>query len=165
MLWMFFLLLLTISVIILLQKVRNHEIEIRTHDVWGGGQWLASRGNRPHLGVDIIHDPGEEVRAPFDMEIVRRAYPYSTDLSYSGIKFRTVKNNITYTGRLFYFVPYYEKGVFSKGDIIGVAQDLTTKYPEITNHLHLDIRNTVSHDIDNEYYYDGIYYTNPNLFI
>jgi len=162
---MFLVLLSTVLVIILLRKQSETDLEIRTHDVWGGGQWLASRGNRPHLGVDIVIDPGEEVRAPFDMEIVRKAFPYSSDLSYTGIKFRTVKDNNTYTGRLFYFVTYVEKGVFEKGDIIGVAQDLTTKYKGITNHIHLDLRNTVSHDISNEYYYNGVYYTNPNLFL
>ena len=84
---MFLVLLSTVLVIILLRKQSETDLEIRTHDVWGGGQWLASRGNRPHLGVDIVIDPGEEVRAPFDMEIVRRAFPYSSDLSYTGIKF------------------------------------------------------------------------------
>jgi hypothetical protein len=165
MVWMFLAILLTLLVTILLHKQNQTDLEIRTHDVWGGGQWLASRGNRPHLGVDIVVDPAEIIRAPFDMEIVRRAFPYSSDLSYTGIKFRTVKDNITYTGRLFYFVPYADTGVFQKGDPIGVAQDLTTKYQGITNHVHLDIRSNVSHDIDNEYYYNGVYYTDPNLFL
>ena len=162
---MFFLILLTVSVLILLRKQNQTDWEIRTHDVWGGGQWLASRGNRPHLGVDLVVNPTQIVTAPFDMEIVRRAFPYTSDLSYTGIKFRTVKDNVTYTGRIFYFVPYVDKGVFKKGDAIGVAQYLTTKYPNITNHIHVDLRNTVSHDIDNEYFYNGVYYTNPNLFL
>ena len=163
--WMFLAILLILLVTILSHKVKQTDLEIRTHDVWGGGQWLASRGNRPHLGVDIVVQPAEIIYAPFDMEIVRRAFPYSSDLSYTGIKFRTVKDNRTYTGRLFYFIPYADTGVYQKGDAIGVAQDLTTKYEGITNHVHLDIRNTNSYDIDNEYYYNGVYYSNPNLFI
>lgn len=140
-------------------------MEIRTHDQWGSGGWLASRGNRPHLGIDLVVMPGEEVRAPFDLTIQRIAFPYDGDLNYKGIKFSTILNGENYTGRLFYFTPYTTSGFYKKGEAVGIAQDLTTRYPNITNHVHLDIRNVNSYDIDNEYLYQGVYYTNPQIYI
>ena len=139
----------------------------RSNDAWGSGAFGASRdgGTRPHLGTDFVINEGDTVYAPFEMEVYSISYPYKLNTSFKGIKFRTEINGVDYDGRIWYVVP--NPGVIgsslSKGDAIGVAQSLQSKYPGITDHVHVHLSTTV--DVSNQFntmLYQGRYYINPN---
>jgi hypothetical protein len=134
---------------------------IRGQDQWGSGAFGASRGNRPHLGVDIVVDSNSQVYAPLDMEITRISRPYASG-SFSGVAFTHTARDIDFGGRLWYFTP--RPGIVGsfvrKGELIGVAQDLNDKYPGITNHLHLQLESFLADDSE-QIVYNGKRYVNP----
>ena len=139
----------------------------RNTDDWGSGSFGASRdgGTRPHLGTDYTVTEGEVVYAPFDMEIYSGSYPYAGNLSFKGVKFNTKINGVDYNGRIWYFVPYtgIVGSMVSKGDPVGVAQSLQSKYPGITDHIHVHLSTAV--DVSNQFntmLYEGRYYINPS---
>ena len=67
-------------------------------DKEGGGHLGAPRGSRIHRGDDYICDEGQDIVAPFDLRIVRVAYP-KTDLVMKGIAWEFGRSN----GRMYYF--------------------------------------------------------------
>ncbi len=115
---------------------------IRKTDIWGKGQFGTPRGQRTHNGLDIAVRPGQDVFAPIDGTVVRIAYPYAKDLSYAGVLIEGNGGHKEYTIKIFYIIPSIIMiGKMVKvGDKIGVAQDLTRKYPGITNHIHMEVR-------------------------
>lgn len=112
----------------------------RVRDKYGSGQYGSSRdkGTRIHNGIDIIAIPGEKIFAPFDGEIIREAVPYSRDI-YRGIVFKGSGEWAVHELKIFY-VEGLQSGKVKKGQEIGTVQDLTIKYPTITNHIHLEIK-------------------------
>lgn len=131
---------------------------IRGNDKWGSGAFGASRGSRPHLGVDLIVEPGAYVYAPFDMKIERISHPYSNS-PYLGIAFSYNRSGNTYDGRAWYFnpLPSVIGRNVSQGEVIGVAQDLTNRYPGITNHIHLQLQGNNLEGMDYIVYKNKIY--------
>jgi len=112
--------------------------EIRGCDPQGCGHWGAKRaGGEFHKGIDVISTPGQEVVAPFE----GRATP---DKFYG-------KEGVAIAGKQHYARNLYvkpneaiiqagAKGLTVKaGDVIGTALDITTKYPGIINHVHLEL--------------------------
>jgi len=91
-----------------------------------------------HEGVDYICDPGQIVRMPCTGKIVRLAYPY-TDKSYGGVVIEAKRATL----KIFYFEPYggIEGKTLKVGEPIGVAQDVSLRYPGqgVTPHIHLQI--------------------------
>jgi len=113
---------------------------VRESDKWGSGRYRASRGKKVHHGCDYICEPGQEVVSPINGLIVRLKIPYSETVSgvfFSGVLIQAKNCVIT----LFYFEPYKDliKGKVSLGQPIGIAQDISLKYPGITPHIHLQI--------------------------
>jgi hypothetical protein len=139
---------------------------LRGNDKWGSGFFGASRGNRPHLGVDVKTTPGERIYAPADMWIERTSNPYSTG-SYSGLKFRMSSNSRTFVGRVFYVLPNSEVvGLEVKqGQFIGTAQDISKKYPGMINHAHWQLKQTEGIITPNGITYNGDEYVNPMNFL
>lgn len=141
---------------------------LRGADAWGNGYFGASRGNRPHLGADYVIEEGETVFAPFEMFIDRVSRPYIDDKNLTGIKFTSTINDITYDGRMWYFVPNTSNiGVFvSKGQALGIGQNLKDRYDSITNHVHLQLRTRedVPSSIE-QIKYNGWTYVNPEYFV
>jgi len=111
---------------------------IRGQDNWGSGAHNAPRGKRKHDGVDFICKPGQKVQSPIYGRVVRVARPY-VDSPYLGCLIANERLEI----KLFYFKP--DISVIGKdikqGDYIGIAQDISIKYPGIVPHLHLQITN------------------------
>lgn len=113
---------------------------IRRPDKWGKGEYGDSRKSqgkrRPHNGADYVCYPGQAVVAPISGIVVRRARPYARG-HYSGVliqgKHVTVK--------MFYLKP--EKDIIGcvvhQGAKIGMAQDISEKFPGMTPHIHLEI--------------------------
>ena len=156
--------------VILLAKVLLHRKGSRSYivrgvDDWGSGAFGASRGNRPHLGLDLVVLPGESVYAPFDMEVQRISNPY-TNSPYTGIAFRSTTDTTVFNGRLWYFTPQSDivGNNVRKGEVIGTAQDLGLKYPGITNHVHLQLASSLP-DSNDAILYKSYYYNNPINYI
>jgi hypothetical protein len=165
------LLLITAGIVLLAQKFQNRLRvfnPIRGKDVHGSGHFGASRGNRPHLGIDIITQDGAGIYAPFEMYVDRKSNPYFDDTHLTGIKFTTALDNITYDGRMWYFSPDSNiVGRFvDKGEFIGIAQDLVKKYDGITNHIHFQLRtrDSVPQEIE-QIDYNGWTYINPSYYV
>lgn len=105
--------------------------------MWGSGELGASRGNRPHLGVDVITSLDKDVYAPFDFYCTGISYPYAgSDLV--GVKGKTESG---FEVRIWYFVPLQDiLGTWvRKGQLIGYGDTLQNKYPGITDHLHIQL--------------------------
>ena len=110
----------------------------RTVDKFGSGQFNASRdgGSRRHQGLDISARAGEAVYSPITGAIVREAIPYAP---FTGILIRGTGEYAGYEVKLFY-VQGLSCGSVRAGDQIGRVEDLKVKYPEITNHVHMEVR-------------------------
>lgn len=113
----------------------------RIQDKFGSGEYGASRdrGTRSHKGIDIITSSGEEVYAPFEANIIRQTFPYKNDPSYEGVVLQGTGKWKGYEAKVFY-VTGLLSGPVKEGMLMAHAQDLTKKYPGITNHLHFEIR-------------------------
>jgi hypothetical protein len=136
-------------------------------DAWGSGEFGASRdgGTRPHLGVDYVVSEGDTIYAPFDMEIYDTSQPYRNNTFFTGIKYDTKVNGVDFNGRMWYFIPYPDiiGSVVTKGQPIGVAQSLQSKYPGITDHIHLQL--AAATNVSSSWstiLYKGLYYINPD---
>jgi peptidoglycan LD-endopeptidase LytH len=114
---------------------------VRGIDAFGSGDFGAVRdaGKRRHHGVDYVSEPGADVLAPLSGKITRIGSAYSgrEDLQYVEI----VNPETHLSARVLYVSPTVAEGDFvSAGDVLGAAQDLTDRYPGITNHVHLEMR-------------------------
>jgi len=110
---------------------------IRKSDSHGSGEYGASRGaNRYHTGVDFICEPGQIIVSPCQGKIVRVARPYATGY-WLGV---LIRNEIL-SLFLFYLIPHKELigQEVRAGHDIGIAQDISVKYPGITPHIHMQI--------------------------
>lgn len=111
----------------------------RTTDPWGSGHFGAPRGNRVHQGLDIVSRPGESVFSPINGILFREAVPYADDPTYKGVVIRGSGQWVGTEIKIFY-VEGSLCGQVTSGQEIGRAQDLTRRYPGITNHIHLEVR-------------------------
>ena len=110
---------------------------IRQNDQCGSGKFGAPRGQgRLHDGTDFICAPGQSIFSPISALLIREARPYSNS-NYSGV----LLHNDNVDVMLFYLVPDYKLiGKWCvKGSIIGIAQDISEKYPNMIPHIHLRI--------------------------
>ena len=113
--------------------------ESRQTDARGSGQFGASRRGRLHQGLDIVAIAGEDVFSPIDGDLVRETVPYPQDLRYRGVLIRGTDTWLGVEVKLFY-VQGTSCGHVRAGDRVGAAQDLSSRYPGITNHVHLEVR-------------------------
>jgi hypothetical protein len=111
----------------------------RLRDAFGSGQYRASRGTRKHAGIDIVTAAGETIFAPITGSVVRQAFPYKSDKNYVGVVIKGSGDWQGYEVKIFYVEGLFS-GPVSQGEVVGLAQDLTKKYPGITNHVHLEAR-------------------------
>ncbi|PCJ58688.1 MAG: hypothetical protein COA65_07610 [Rhodospirillaceae bacterium] len=117
------------------------KLEIRKTDPQGAGHFGARRngGRRKHLGIDLVAPPGTPVTSPLDGTVTRLGWPYGDDPSYRYVEVTTGTGLVA---RHFYVAPSVTLGetVTAGKSCLGTVQDLTKRYPHITNHLHLEIR-------------------------
>lgn len=138
--------LLVIAIVVFLLLItRKMKLSILANqiirsDSEGDGNFGASRGNRTHQGVDLVVKEGDQVKAPENGTIRRKAYPYANDLRWKGLILDS-DSGIEY--RIYYLTPddrLIGKKV-SKGDVIGIAQDISKKYTnKMTPHIHVETR-------------------------
>lgn len=122
---------------------------VRGVDAFGSGAFGAIRdaGKRDHHGVDYIAQPGAPVRAPISGEVTHIGYAYSGS---NELRFVEITDPATKTSaRVLYVAPSVTEGVIvAAGDDIGVSQDLGARYPGITNHVHVELRDADRRLID-----------------
>lgn len=101
----------------------------------------APRGTRLHNGVDFNVEASGDVYSPIFGKIVRVAVPYKSDDRFRGLVIEGMGRYVGYSVKLFYLDPLKEivGRTVKQGELIGTAQDLTIKYPGITNHIHFEI--------------------------
>ena len=113
---------------------------VRGCDEQGCGGYNASRGSRSHRGTDYSAAPGQDVLAISDGIITKIGYPYGDDISYRYIQ---IDSSDGYQIREFYITPNRDINFGSSvrvGQVIGTAQSLQPRYPNITDHIHVEIR-------------------------
>ncbi len=122
---------------------------MRGFDDFGSGAFGASRdgGKREHEGVDYVVAPGATVRSPIAGEVARLGYAYR---GVGGFRVVEIVNSETkIKARVFYVAPNVGVGdEVVAGQEIGIAQDLNARYPGITNHVHVELRDARQRLID-----------------
>jgi hypothetical protein len=119
--------------------VRNQRS--RAYDRFGSGQFGVRRdgGSRAHHGLDIAAEPKELIFSPITGTVVREAFPYKNDPSLRGLVIKGTGGWADYEVKIFYAEGLLSGNVV-QGQHIGFAQDLSKKYPGITNHVHVEVR-------------------------
>lgn len=113
-------------------------MKLRGQDGQGYGYYGASRsgGTRTHNGIDFVCRPGEAVYSPITGTVERYANPYATDVRFGGILISGDGISV----KLFYLSPTVPVGTtVRRGQQIGVAQQISKKYPGITEHIHVEV--------------------------
>ena len=108
-------------------------------DSHGSGFYGASRGTYDHKGIDLtlLFGPGQDIFAPITGRFDRIAYPYPDDTETMGGVF----SNRDIAIKMFYFKPDESllRRRVTMGQVVGVAQDISLKYPGMTPHVHLQV--------------------------
>ena len=109
---------------------------VRIVDPQGHGQYGARRsGGRFHRGVDYVCKPGQQVVSPISGVVVRYARPYAKG-EFQGLLIQGPHIAV----KLFYLVPSVLPGrQVAQGSVIGVAQDISKKYPGMIPHIHIEV--------------------------
>ncbi|MCE2510472.1 MAG: M23 family metallopeptidase [Alphaproteobacteria bacterium] len=114
---------------------------IRGRDAKGEGHFGASRdgGRRTHLGIDLIAAPGTPVLSAIGGTVSRLGWAYGGDPHYRYVEVTAPTGLVI---RHFYVAPLVkaDEAVEAGRTLLGTVQDLTRRYPGITNHLHLEAR-------------------------
>lgn len=110
--------------------------KVRKADKWGEGEYGVKRGNKIHQGSDYICKPDQDVVAPIEGVVIRKARPYRKG-PYSGLLIQGKHMAI----KMFYVKPLrgIVKSHVYQGDKIGQAQDISLKYPGMIPHIHVRI--------------------------
>lgn len=128
------------------------------NDQEGFGYFDAPRGGRRHKGTDFLTAPGTEVIFPFDSgKALRMSYPYGDTQLWEGVKFKGIEEGKVLYFKMFYFRPIediFTTKLFKQGDVVGMSQDITERYPKLKNmkpHVHLQIEG-----VDSELFLKGL---------
>ena len=116
-------------------------------DSQGDGKFGAPRGGRVHLGIDYACYPGTEIISPVDGKVRKIGFAYGDGTGGFGDEFayRIVEveqaDDPEIVHRFFYCTALKNVGdeVFA-GEVIAKSQDLTIRYPGMTNHVHYEVR-------------------------
>jgi len=118
-------------------------IDVRGSDpiALSGGAFGASRIRKgkpyKHRGVDLVAHPWKHLVVPEDCNIVRIGIAYPNDLRFHSIVLATELYEI----KILYAWPYFLAGdPLVRGEVFAVAEDLSQKYAEVTNHIHFQLR-------------------------
>lgn len=107
------------------------------NDSKGLGTFGAVRDGHKHQGLDIRVTKNEKIKAPFDMHYVFTGNVYPNDTKYLATEYKTDRG----TFRVMYMLPITSKKDFKKGEVIGIAQDISEKWGStMLPHIHVEIR-------------------------
>jgi len=117
---------------------------IRTVDCFGQGCYGAPRGSRRHKGIDFSCYPGSEICAEKYGRVSKIGYPYDDDDDNDGkpdFTYVEIRDPMGNKGRYFYVKPSVAIGdMVQSGQVIGTSQELGKKYPDITEHMHFEVK-------------------------
>jgi len=107
-------------------------------DPAGDGQYLASRGDSLHKGVDLLWTPNAIVPAPIDGEIIKVIQVYNHTTEWKGVR---IQGSIMCLD-MFYVNLIVNQGPVKQSQPIAVAQDITKEYPDqgMRPHIHIQVR-------------------------
>lgn len=116
-------------------------ITIRGTDRWGNGGFHAPRGNRHHNGVDIVVNPHQKVLPLVGGKVSKIGFPYDPHDEKKGfLRYVQIDDSNGLHVRYFYLAPCVTRSQYvCNKTVIGLAEDLTTIYPGITNHYHFEV--------------------------
>ena len=107
---------------------------IRGTDAWGSGAYGASRdgGNRSHAGVDYSGAANTNVVAPMGgtLEVIN-----------GGVRITGRVDGEVYSTRILHINVTATPGRIEEGAVLGTVEDITTQYPGITTHAHVELYN------------------------
>jgi hypothetical protein len=106
-------------------------------DSEGDGHYGARRGAVRHKGIDLLCVPGQDVLSPVAGFMLRVAFPYADDLSWTGIVIQGDWCRL----KMFYLEPYINitGAKVSAGQPVGKAQDISRRYSDkMQPHIHLE---------------------------
>lgn len=119
--------------------------EVRKRDRHGEGRYGASRGGgkRLHEGVDYVAKLGEKIKSTVSGEVISvKGKPYTQKEGEPDYRIVDVKTGDGYIVRHYYVQPGVKVGdrVVAGKTELGEVQDLGKRYPGMTNHTHVEIR-------------------------
>lgn len=122
-------------------------MKIRTQDKWGAGHFGASRGERKHMGVDLVVEEGSSFVAMNSGIVSKFGQVYKDSPQY---KYISVISEGGIVWRYMYLNSCVQIGqrVEAGETILGTYDSLEPRYPGITPHVHLDIKNFNNEYID-----------------
>ena len=133
--------------------------ERRRPDQYGAGHFGAPRGNRKHNGIDYTMAPGSAVLTVAAGHVTVIGYPYATGVggvneSADPYRYVEIADEQGYRARYFYVQPAVGEGEFvCKGEEIGLLRSLRPRLPNITEHLHFEVRDPDGKIINPEQYF------------
>ena len=93
-----------------------------------------------HQGVDLLCNIGQEITAPCTGRMSRVVSPYRHG-QFRGVEIQAKRATI----KLMYLEPNYKLlgKIVRQGQVIGIAQDITEKYPDsgMLPHIHIEVTN------------------------
>lgn len=118
----------------------TEDFELRDCDPMGCGYYGASRGSRKHMGIDLVVSKGEAIYSPITGYVSRYPYPYSSDLSFTGIEIIGEGEHQGLKVKIFYCTPtVLRNSKVTKGQKIATAQAINEKYgSSMRNHIHVE---------------------------
>lgn len=112
----------------------------RDLDDFGSGHYGASRGSRTHHGVDYAALPKSRLLSPVEGVVTKLGHPYADDLGYRYVEVTDMQE---FKWRFFYVKPsVIVDDIIRLNSSLGFVQDLDLRYKGITNHIHLEIKNS-----------------------
>ena len=108
-------------------------------DGFGCGHYSAPRGSRDHAGIDYEANAGADVVAVIGGEVTRIGWPYAN----ADYRYIEITTDDGYVVREMYVSPDANLVVGSQvtqGEVIGTVQSLQPRYPGITDHIHVEVR-------------------------
>jgi hypothetical protein len=140
-------------------------------DEWGEGHFGAKRGSKQHDGLDLIVTPGQPIFSMIDGTVEKYEQCYSSDPRWLGVQ---IANSMLRV-ELWYMNPKNTVAIgefVTAGQMVGVAQDISEKYPpneKILTHMipHIHVRVTLRAftTIANGRYVSFEQYIDPTLLI
>jgi hypothetical protein len=135
------------------------------NDAVGLGTFMAARGKRRHLGIDLICNPDQMILSPIAGVIERKAFPYADDMQWQGF----IISNRTFTVR-FYYAKLNKAlrpgSTVLMSEWIATAQDISQRYEGCTPHIHMEVKMKPGALLDNKMQpTTKSYFINPELLI
>jgi murein DD-endopeptidase MepM/ murein hydrolase activator NlpD len=115
------------------------------NDEWGNGNFGSARGSKKHDGTDLVVTPGQPIFSMIDGTVEKYEQCYLYDTRWKGVQIANAQLRV----ELWYMDPSNTVAVgqfVQAGQHIGVAQDISIKYPptekiphDMTPHLHVRV--------------------------